>query len=511
MALKKRKVTSGGIERKIAIAAIVSKEFLVEMHDKYKPEFIESKSIGRVIDWVIKYYERYKEAPGKHIEDIYYQKAEKIKSGDEKEEIEKVLERCSKEYSRLERFNLQYYIDMMVEYFQARAMTLLCYEAIDNIEESNILQASALIAGYKAIQSEADTAANPLTDAELIYRSFENVEQPIISFAGPFGERLRDVLCRDNFLAILAPEKRGKTWMLQEFALAGLKARCNTVLFSIGDMSTEQLTVRHHIRLNKKSNRRRYCGELWIPTLDCKKNQDNSCNKRTRKCEVELGIDADDLLSGEFEYTDADPEYIPCARCQHIEPTFWYTKREPVEPLSWREAYKTGHNFFERMVGRQYKIKSYPNGTVNVADLEAQLDIWEEQEDFVADLIIVDYMDLFAPEYDAPKDYRQSINHTWKAFRRMTQRRHVLGISATQADAAAYGQDRLNESNFSEDKRKIAHVTGMIGLNQSPIEKRLGLMRINEIVMRESDFLIDREIKILQSLATGQPLIASFI
>ena len=67
-------------------------------------------------------------------------------------------------------------------------------------------------------------------------------------------------------------------------------------------------------------------------------------------------------------------------------------------------------------------------------------------------------------------------------------------------------------SNFSEDKRKLAHVTAQYGLNQDPQgrEKKLGILRVNEIVVREGDYSNDREVHIHQDLAAGRPFLESF-
>ena len=76
----------------------------------------------------------------------------------------------------------------------------------------------------------------------------------------------------------------------------------------------------------------------------------------------------------------------------------------------------------------------------------------------------------------------------------------------------SYEKDRLGLSNFSEDKRKYSHVTAFYGLNQDKKgrEKRFGIMRINELILREDEFDTAREITILQNLRRGRPFLASY-
>ena len=85
-------------------------------------------------------------------------------------------------------------------------------------------------------------------------------------------------------------------------------------------------------------------------------------------------------------------------------------------------------------------------------------------------------------------------------------------MTATQSDAASYEQYRLKMKNFSEDKRKYAHVSSMYGLNQDPKdrEKEIGVMRINEIVIREGAFKNTNEVVVLQNLKRGRPYLGSF-
>ena len=79
-------------------------------------------------------------------------------------------------------------------------------------------------------------------------------------------------------------------------------------------------------------------------------------------------------------------------------------------------------------------------------------------------------------------------------------------------DAAAMKQVRLNATNFSEDKRKLAHVTAMFGMHRAPDgrEKALGLMRVNAIVAREGAFSTDEEVVVLQDIASGRPFLESY-
>jgi len=130
------------------------------------------------------------------------------------------------------------------------------------------------------------------------------------------------------------------------------------------------------------------------------------------------------------------------------------------------------------------------------------------REDWVPDVIIIDYADILLMN-GAGLEGRDLINDTWKKLRALSQKFHCLVVTATQADASSYDATIITKKNFSEDKRKIAHVTGMIGLNQSPEEKELGVMRLNWLKVRDEAFSENKCVFVAGCLSIANPAIRS--
>jgi hypothetical protein len=205
-----------------------------------------------------------------------------------------------------------------------------------------------------------------------------------------------------------------------------------------------------------------------------------------------------------------NPNYKPCHNCSKNKGTIWLKKREAVEPLTGKTAVKKMVEWRRRFAHR-LRISTYPNETLTLVEITSLLDSWERAEGFVPDIIVIDYADILAPDPDCARlDYRNQQNKVWQRLRRLSQQRHCLVVTATQAAATSYEHDSLRLSDFSETKTKYAHVTAMYGLNQTDEEKRVGLMRLNEIVVREGDFDRSKEIKVLQKLQMGRPFLGSF-
>ena len=188
--------------------------------------------------------------------------------------------------------------------------------------------------------------------------------------------------------------------------------------------------------------------------------------------------------------------------------------REPrgFEILTWRNAIKAIERL-KRMRTKTdeplLKLSSHPNSSISVGGIEAQLEAWE-RDGWVADCVAIDYADILAPPAGKEKlDERAQINATWQHLRALAQRRHACLVTATQADAESYDKDLIRMKNFSGDKRKLSHVTAMIGLNQTEQEKKEGVMRRNFVVLREGDFSVSRCVHSAQCLPLGNPSVKS--
>jgi hypothetical protein len=329
---------------------------------------------------------------------------------------------------------------------------------------------------------------------------------------GALGKLLGPV-CREDFISIMAPEKRGKTFWLMEFAMRASRAKCNVAFFSVGDMSQKQMIRRMHSYNTKQSSKQ--SGKVKTPVLDCEHNQRDTCDRRERtgRDPVMREVRKGAQMAWERIPLEEAPNHVPCTHCMKDEPkeykgAVWHEYID-VDKLTWQHAFAQGKKFAESS-RKHFKLSTHPNSSVNVRDIEAILDMWELVEGFIPDLILIDYADILAPE-NTKVEIRHQINDTWKAGRALSQKRHCAVIWATQADAASYEQKSIRESNFSEDKRKYSHVTKIITLNQTSDEKRDGVMRVGQMFVREEDFDVSKHATVLQCLSIGRPYLGSYL
>lgn len=349
---------------------------------------------------------------------------------------------------------------------------------------------------------------------EILRKAYQEVEHPVFTLParlGPIAEMMNSQFLPTGFISFMGPEKRGKSWWLQELALYSAR-QVPTLLIQCGDMSTEMVMRRLATRLLKRGYKERYCGEIYIPTLDCMRNRNNSCNKERRCNDVKPNTE----YKTPAEFLSNNPDYIPCAECARCgdrawKPTYWWTKRNPVNPHTYEEAMQAIEKARNNWRGGLY-VHEYPNDTLTISQLRSLMDSYIVSGVNIR-TIFVDYMDIMAKQKGNSKEFRHFQNELWKSFRGFLQEYNLLGIAATQANTSANSEDctYIDMGQISEDKRKASHVTAMWGLNQTKEEKQKGIMRINQVVVRDDDYDTRQQIAVLQSLATGQPMIASYI
>jgi len=512
------------IERKIIIGCIISTDYLRQITNIWDSQLLESSIAKRITMWCWEYFNKYDRAPGKDIEGIFYSK---LKSGkipkDLAEEIEEdILPGLSKEYEK-ESFSLDYLLEETQKFFKERKLAIMAENITNLIDNGELLEAEKIASEYKptlsGIKEDLDLS-DPIA-LERVDKAFTSSNECLIYYPRQLGDFWNAQLVRGGFVALMASEKRGKTFWLLDMAFRACKQGRKVAFFQAGDMTESQQIIRMCTYLCKKSNLAKYCGKMFEPVRDCIRNQLNDCDLETRECSFGPFEGKDEntirnkITQGELiDALEINKDYKPCSSC----PEYWnkpwgavWLKKVDVgeDPLTQEEA-KIAISKFFFLSKRKFKLSTHANGSLSIKQMKALMAVWEKQDNFVPDIVIVDYADLLIGE---TKEFRHLQNEIWKGLRGISQEKgQPLVITATQADAKSYEQNRLKLANFSEDKRKYAHVTAMFGLNQDFQfrEKKIGLMRINEIVVREGDFSVANEVTVLQNLKRGRPFLASY-
>jgi hypothetical protein len=215
-----------------------------------------------------------------------------------------------------------------------------------------------------------------------------------------------------------------------------------------------------------------------------------------------------DLVEAHNDY----PDYQPCYNCSEYNSNSWgavWLKPQNIKMITVNQATKVMNDYFLNK-NKNFRLLSYANGTFTTKELCRVLSRYKQKENWIPDVIIIDYADLVVNNHRTEERHKQ--NEVWKELRRINQETDCLMLTASQADADSYERSLLKLKNFSEDKRKYSHCTAFYGLNQDKDgrEKKLGIMRINELILREDEFDVNKTVTVLQNLKKGRPIVGSF-
>lgn len=147
------------------------------------------------------------------------------------------------------------------------------------------------------------------------------------------------------------------------------------------------------------------------------------------------------------------------------------------------------HRFKKYFKGGDIKLKCIPAKTATVQDLATYLDNLEYYENWIPDVVVLDYADLMTSKVKGEE--RHKLDDIWSNLRRIALQREICIITASQANRAGIHED-LDMEHAAEDIRKVAHVTKMLGINATKEEKANGLFRISQIAERDDEAIFEQ-------------------
>jgi replicative DNA helicase len=450
----------GKDERRILIGMIVSDKVLSRIADKFDKEMFSSKWANLVAGWCIAFYGKYKHAAGKGIEGPFSRWANKSDDKKTVDLVESFLESLSDEYDDKE-INADHLIDRAAEYFNRVKLEKLKTSIADDLARGDTDAAQERVQKHRQIEMGIESLDDPYQDSHIHIRTFESEEESLIKYPGALGRFFGDRLQRGGFIAFQAPEKGKKSFWLMDIVHRGLQARNKVLYFIVGDMSKNQITKRLQVRM---TGRPRRSGERYeVPVKFRRRKDDYPYLKRvTRTTKYDLDMSIVSKAQSRFNET-----YL-----------------------------RSKHSF----------IKMSCTATLSIQEIRSRLQRLYDLDNWVPDIIVLDYVDLLDPPRGT-KEKRDQINENWRQLRVLSLEQHCLVVTATQANSKAYKENAQTREHFSDNKLKMAHVTGLIGINQWDDLENQQLLKLNWIVVREGER--QRAVWCASCLAIGNPSVLS--
>ena len=414
-----------------------------------------------VLKWIMSYYEKYECAPKKNIQNIYEVEIENSRF--EKEDVNLIsmfLENLNDTYEREENYNEQYVIDQAKLFLRECNLEVLQKKIDEAKADGQLDEAENLINNFYRIDRE--TAVHQITD---IFNEIDKVVEEIskrreilFKFPGALEKCIGGVY-RGSFVCVVGPAKRGKSWWLEEIGVQAALQNLRVIVFNL-EMSHEEY--------------------------------------EQRLCQNFLGEVS--YLDGEFVEVEV-PTFVRHGEKYIIE-NITYKKRG-IHP---KRVSKKLKNMRSKVRSGQLKVVSFPANTMTIGRMDAVLDDLVLYENFVPDVIIVDYADIILST--SSDEHRHKIDDKWKNLRGLAQKKHCMVVTGSHSNRATFLRD-ITQSDPSEDYRKLNHVTLMLGLNQTSKEEKKGIMRINQLANRHHRFNPESYVVVLQCLEIGKCLLDS--
>lgn len=458
-------------ERRILMHMITSTDFLTQLKGIGEARYFESGFARLVAGWVWEFHAATSEAPGRAIKDIYLRKAPDIKDEAQQAMVAEFLTTISNDWAAAEPTNTEYSTRTAIEFFKLRSLAILKEKLDAAITARDWKTSEKLVGEYRRISRPGGSRVDMLSPdhASRIAEAFTSMEEALFRLPGALGEVVGPII-RGDFVGIVAPPKRGKSWMADWFAQRAGSCGLKTLVVNL-EMTESQMIRRRWQMLTGRLQDRD--GTVNIP---------------------------------EFKVLDAD-------RAQNEASQFVVEQtseaREGVGHPSINEIMDYQRQIRLQCRGTVMHLECMSGGSLTVSGLRTYLRNAESYDGICYDVVVIDAPYLMEDE-SGNKELRHRLDAINKGLRSIAQEFSLAMIVTHQGDASTMdGKKDVKAGSTSESKvGLLSHYTKMIGLNQKPEEKKVGIMRVSCDITRDGAGTAGQAV-VLQCLAIGRPYLDS--
>lgn len=488
------------IEKRIVTGLIVSTEYLREAYSLINLEYFRNEYAKTITTWCLQFFDNYEEAPFKEIKGIFtdYIEAQKLDPA-EAEIIKLLLQEISKKYKD-QSLNADYLLDQTLLYFKKRELEITNSNIKILLEQNRIEEAEQEVLDFHKLSRVASQWRNPF-DPESIAKTFKE-RKALITLPGELG-RFIGPLERSWLVGMAGGFKRGKTWVLQTLGINAVLDHLKVAIISL-EMRDVQMNERIYKALISAVDSTE--SQIIFPVFDCAQNQFGTCEMTERTNNLRL-TEGEDLLIPEYNpKNQLHVDYQPCVYCMN-------RRNEDYSVATWFEVherplydeFEVQHKMkaYQRMYKNNLRTISYGRFEANISDITRDLEILRVREDFVPDVVLIDYVDILRPERESLQGVAKE-DESWMALAGFAARNHCLVITPTQITKDGLDSANISTQHMARWVGKLGHVDAMITINQKPEEKLKGYSRIGMIAHRHKDFDEFSQCYMLQNLSAGQ-------
>jgi replicative DNA helicase len=384
------------------------------------------------------YIDKYKQPPKDHLPDIL---SDKLSDGTAEAKL--YIDIVDQIHSTQEGLNTEYVINQLELFIKRQSLRSIAVEltkALQKDTEETLIQAEELIAKANQQTLKVFDPGTRLSDKQRSL-SFIDTKNDCLPTGIPELDKRGFGPTRKEVWLFIGNAKAGKTFALMHLAKMALMHRYKVC----------------HISLEMSEKR---CAQRYFQGLFAVSKH--------------LGI----LQTTKFKYDDQG-RIIGFDDVQ-MTPKFSLEDegiRGKLEKVIDKWAVRLLDNIF---------IKEFPTSTLTMHKLRAYLDSLEATQQFVPDLLIVDYPDLMKLDKN---NLRLSIDEIYKELRGLAGERNIAVAIVSQSNRGSSKAKSVGVDNVAEAYSKIAHADCIVTYSATESERKLGLARLHVTGRNDADNL----------------------
>lgn len=439
---------TGALQENILTLLCFDKEACPIIIAAVDTSLFESAVYRNIADQAIQYFRKYKEAAGEHLPDLL----EEFLQSPKRSQVRMYSEALHDLYSTSKSINRKYILDELGRFIRQQSLRQSITSAAEELQAGDDVAAERLL--LEGLKKRLVVFEKGLTIAEAIesVNLYETQQDLIKTGIGPLDA---DGICPapGELYTVMALPNKGKTWWLQ----------------SIGKYAALQRKKVLHITLEMSEEKiaRRYVQSFF------------SMTRRPETFSVPV-IKQDD-------------------KHRFIGLSFRRYRRRPslTDKKSRTRLQNRSKNFGDKF--KRILIKQFPTNQLSTDGLHAFLEMLEQEENFIPDLLIVDYADLM--KIDAA-NLRIDTGRVYKDLRGVAVEKNIAVCTASQSNRLGEDARILTMKHFAEDYSKAGISDNIISYNQTKDEKDMGLARL--FVVKARDERSGQTALITQAYSSGQ-------
>lgn len=433
----KREVIENLNEKDFVASLIMSDKCCQILLPYTKANYFDCDYSRVIMSWVQDYYKKFKVSPKKDITSVYKMRCDEIQDEALKDLVYNYLKNIAE--SEININNEDYLVDKGRDFVDYKGLQEYTEELKACLDTRSMDKARKIQQNYKKIEvTETNEVSLMSADSkDIIRKALTTVDEELFTLpeamSNVFGK-----IHRNDFIAVLAGMKKGKSWLMQYLALEAMKQRLNVVFVSM-EMTREEVIQR-----------------MW---------------------KALFGVKSGIIPEGLYETTRfvEDPSEKGKYKIELFDINVKGNKGRSVDTLQKELKAMNGYS-------GNLRIIAYPAFGASVQDITDRVEELAT-EGFVADVLVIDYADITKP-IGGGTELRNQLDLIWKHLRGFSMKFHCATITASQTNRAGLNSNVVSAETISEDIRKLAHVTSMVSMEQTGKMYKNHIMRLRNIAMR---------------------------